>query len=106
MSWTIVNNHIAIQDKDKIAHLEAEDVYKAFKYGRFEFNNQEQGNIEEAFPNIIWSKVSKYAKVEIFHNDNIEIKVSVDGADVDFVSSKILDQIILDNTWHYIENAK
>lgn len=107
MSWTIVGKHIAILQDNKVAHLEAEDVYRAFKQGGFLFNNVEQGNIEDSFPDISWSTISKYAEIDIFHYGNeITLSVHIEDAEVEFVAGKILDQIIIDGNWFYIANVE
>lgn len=106
MSWIIVDKHIAIKEQGKIAHLEAEDVYIAFKQGGFVFNKIEQGNIEDAFPDFVWSHISKTAMVDIYHENDPRLSITVDETEVDFAVGRILDQIVIDGTWYYISNAE
>lgn len=106
MSWKIFDRHIAIEEGRKLAHLEAEDVYRAFKQGSFLFDGVEQGSLENAFPFMTWSPLSKDAEVVIDSRDNqVFVDICVGKTAIDFVCGKVLDQIIIDDTWYYVSNA-
>lgn len=107
MSWKLVGKHIAIVEDEKIAHLEAADVYLAFKNSGFVFRGKEQGSLDSFMPEITFSPISKSAEIDIYHNENkIEIEFCVDNEKLEFVQGKPLDQIVIDDTWFYISNVE
>ncbi len=107
MSWEIIGSHIAIIENGKRAHLEAEDVYRAFKDGGFALNGIEQGKLEDAFPNITWSPIGKDANIIIDYNESLpQISIAIGEKTLDVVSGKVLDQIIIDDVWYFVANAE
>jgi len=106
MSWIRAGNHIAIREDGKIAHLEAVDVYDALEKGDFVFNGIHEGSPENVFPDLDFSPISLEARIVMSSDtDGIRLNVTVGNVSADFVHGQMLDQIINENTWHYIENA-
>ena len=106
MSWTCINNHIAIKEETRIAHLEAADVYSALQDGGFVFQGNSYPSPEEAFPDLIFSNISYNAVVKLYSkNKGIFINVTAGDSLVDIVNGCVIDQII-DEDWHYISNAE
>jgi len=102
--WIRSDNHIAISENGKIAHLEAIDVYDALQNG-ITFCGKKYFLPQEEIT-VTFSVISKEAIVELYSkNSKIFLCVSVDGVKVDFIQGHMLDQIITDE-WHYISNAE
>ena len=107
MTWIKKENHIAIRHDKKIAHLNAVDVYDAMKKEDYYLFGENQGNIENAFPNIYFSSIGLIALPKISCiNGMLSIEIKVENQFVDFVKGEIIDQIIIEDEWHYISNAK
>ena len=107
MTWIKKENHIAIRHDKKIAHLNAVDVYDALKKEDYYLFGENQGNIENAFPNIYFSSIGLIALPKISCiNGMLSIEIKVENQFVDFVKGEIIDQIIIEDEWHYISNAK
>ena len=107
MTWIKKENHIAIRHDKKIAHLNAVDVYDALKKEDYYLFGENQGNIENAFPNIYFSSIGLIALPKISCiNGMLSIERKVENQFVDFVKCEIIDQIIIEDEWHYISNAK
>lgn len=106
MSWERIKNHIAIREGKRIAHLEAYDIYSAMQDGDFIFNGAKQGNIYNAFPKLIFSPISKEARIDLRCEEDIFLSVTVNGNEVDFAGEILLDQIIVDDNWYYITNVE
>ena len=106
MSWLRVGKHIAVQENNKLAHLEAVDIYTAMTEGSFTFNGITEINLEDAFPDLYFSSISKEAVIELSaREEQLFLTVKTGNTPLDFVNGYLLDQIIIDDSWHYIENA-
>lgn len=106
MSWLRVDNHIAVQENNKLAHLEAVDIYTAMTEGSFTFDGVTEINLEDAFPDLYFSSISKEAVIELSaREEQLILTVKTGNIPLDFVNGYLLDQIIIDDSWHYIENA-
>lgn len=106
MSWIRSGNHIAIQEGDQIAHLEAIDVYDAIQSDDFVFENIHEGSLKSAFPELDFSPVSYTIKIVLKSTDNnIIASFCVGNIKADFVHGELLDQIIDGDSWHYIDNS-
>lgn len=106
MSWLRIEKHIAVQENNKLAHLEAVDIYTAMTEGSFTFDGVTEINLEEAFPDLYFSSISKEAVIELSaREEQLGLTVKTGNTPLDFVNGYLLDQIIIDDSWHYIENA-
>lgn len=106
MNWERVKNHIAIRNGRRIAHLEAVDVYTALQENGFLFGDCRIGSLEEAFPELCFSPVSRAAFIRLQSAGNrLILSVQVGNVPADFVNGIMLDQIIDGDEWHYIANA-
>ena len=105
MGWIRFDNHIAIEDDGIIAHLEAIDVYTALE-DEIEFNGKKYGKPDKELKLYI-SQFSKEASIETYSVESkIFVRVTVDNHLVDFINGYMLDQIVIDDEWHYIQNAE
>lgn len=106
MSWTIINNHIAIQENGT-AHLNAVDIYTALKSGGISVFQHTYPSPETAFPDIYFSSIAREADVSLLQKeDDIYLLIAVDGVPVDFAMGTVLDQLVIENEWFYISNAE
>ena len=107
MSWERIKTHIAVRENDRIAHLEAVDVYTVMQEGGLEFCGNNQGNLDDVFPDLYFSPVSKDSLIRLYSTgSDIELSVMADGTEVDFASGILLDQVICGDEWHYVANAE
>ena len=107
MSWRRTGNHISIYEAEQIHHIEAVDVYKAIQNHNFVYGTEEQGDIEEVLPEICFSPISSSASIRLdFADGHIFCNVNVENVSVDFLEGRIVDQVIINDVWHYIDNAE
>lgn len=107
MSWLIVDNHLAVKEGNAVGHLEAADVWDSIATGSLIFNGKEQNSPSNTMPDIWFRRWGIQATIEL-NSDGSKYSVSViakDGTSVDFVSGVLLDQVINENEWSFIENA-
>ncbi|WP_456074657.1 DEAD/DEAH box helicase [Holdemanella biformis] len=107
MSWDIIGKHICAIEGNQVGHLNAIDVYKALSDSNYIAFGKVQPEIKSYFSNIYFSNMSVEATIILYSIKNeIMITIAVDKCKVDIIDGVVIDQIIIDNEWHYISNAE
>lgn len=107
MSWHIIGKHICAIEGNQVGHLNAIDVYKALSDSNYIAFGKVQPEIKSYFSNIYFSNMSVEATIILYSIKNeIMITIAVDKCTVDIIDGVVIDQIIIDNEWHYISNAE
>lgn len=106
MTWIISGKHIAARIGNEIAHLNAIDVHDALADPHYSVLGKELDYIQDCFKDLSFSSIGKHASIALCSSDkNIMIEIKIGDALADFVSGEIIDQIIIDNRWFFIDNA-
>lgn len=107
MSWDIIGKHICAIEGNQVGHLNAIDVYKALSDSNYIAFGKVLPEIKSYFSNIYFSNISVEATIILYSIKNeIMITIAVDKCKVDIIDGIVIDQIIIDNEWHYISNAE
>ena len=107
MSWDIIGKHICVIEGDQVGHLNAIDVYKSLSNNNYIAFGKVQPEIRSYFSDIYFSNISVEANIILYSTKNeIMINIVVGKNKVDIVNGVVIDQIIINNEWHYISNAE
>lgn len=107
MSWDIIGKHICAIEGNQVGHLNAIDVYKALSDSNYIAFGKVQPEIKSYFSDVYFSNISVEANIILYLSKNeIMINIAVGKNKVDIVNGVVIDQIIINNEWHYISNAE
>lgn len=108
-SWIIYQNHLAITDDKYVLHPDASEIYALITGNTDCIGNFECQDIYESFPDIHFSKIGSSLQCELYtdsDNRSISLMLYVERNNhkipVDVLDGQIIDQVISDNEWFYI----
>ncbi len=108
-SWITYQNHLAITDDKYVLHPDASEIYALIKGYTDCIGNLECQDIYESFPDIHFSKIGSPLQCELYtdsDNRSISLMLYVERNShkipVDVLDGQIIDQIIYNNEWFYI----
>lgn len=110
--WRIADNHITLQYGDEILHPGALEVYSVLSSEKGNFvEDIECQPIQQAFPNIHFSKFGTNVRCVLDNQDDGEIKLTLQCnrkgkiVPVDLIEGEIVDQCITDSEWFYVTGS-
>jgi Superfamily II DNA/RNA helicases, SNF2 family len=108
-SWIAYQNHLAITNEKYVLHPDASEIYALITGNTDCIGNLECQDINEAFPDIHFSKIGSPLNAELnisSDNSNISLALYVERNNhripVDVMDGQIIDQVVTDNEWFYI----
>lgn len=108
-SWITYQNHLAITDDKYVLHPDASEIYALITGNTVCIGNLECQDIYESFPDIHFSKIGSSLQCELYtdsDNRSISLMLYVERNNhkilVDVLDGQIIDQVIFDNEWFYI----
>lgn len=106
-TWIVYDHHIAYETKDEILHPSADDVF-SLVFGNEE--DHELSNPAEQLTDYHFSRIGSSIKCVVCSSDSHNIRLELyalrknNVCPVDMIEGQIIDQVINDNEWFYIND--